>query len=50
MNEETQVSVHDLDLFVAVQLLDETPAGLSLRMLSQNTDVHMSGKTAKLHD
>ena len=28
-----QVFVHDLDLFVTVQLLDETPAVLSLRML-----------------
>ena len=30
MNEEAQVFVHDLDLFVTVQLLDETPAVLSL--------------------
>ena len=28
-NEETQVYVHDLDLFVTVQLLEETPAGYS---------------------
>ena len=28
-NEETQVYVHDLDLFVTVQLLEETPAGCS---------------------
>ena len=34
INEEAQVFfVHDLDLFVTVQLLDETPAVLSLRML-----------------
>ena len=29
-NEEAQVSVHDLHLFVTVQLLEETPAVLSL--------------------
>ena len=29
-NEEAQVYVHDLDLFVTVHLLEETPAGLSL--------------------
>ena len=33
INEESQVFVHDLGLFVTVQLLDETPAVLSLRML-----------------
>ena len=32
-NEEAQVCVHDLDLFVTVQLLDETPAVLSLGKL-----------------
>ena len=32
-NEEAQVYVHDLDLFVAVQLLEETPAVLSLGKL-----------------
>ena len=29
-NEEAQVYVHDLDMFVTVQLLEETPAVLSL--------------------
>ena len=29
-NEEAQVYVHDLDLFVTVQLLENTPAVLSL--------------------
>ena len=29
-HEEAQVYVHDLDLFVTVQLLEETPAVLSL--------------------
>ena len=32
-NEEAQVYVHDLDLFVAVQLLEETPAVLSFGQL-----------------
>ena len=33
INEEAQNFVHDLDLFITVQLLDETPAVLSLHML-----------------
>ena len=32
-NEEAQLNVHDLDLFARVQLLDETPAALSLGKL-----------------
>ena len=32
-NEEAEVYVHDLDLFVTVQLLDETPAVPSLGQL-----------------
>ena len=32
-NEEAQVYVHDLDLFVTVQLLEETPAVPSLGKL-----------------
>ena len=35
--EEAQVYVHDLDLFVTVQLLDETPEVLSLgKLCSEN--------------
>ena len=34
-NEEAQVNVHDLDLFVTVQLLEETSAGLSLVKLGK---------------
>ena len=45
-NEEAQVYVHDLDLFVTVQLLDETPGKESF---VQNTDIQMSGKTVKHH-
>ena len=35
-NEEAQVHVHDLDLFVTVQLLEETLAVLSLRKLCED--------------
>ena len=61
-NEDAQVFVHDLDLFATVQLLDETPTILLLHMLcskrqfyrlvsfAQNVNIHLSGKTAKLHD
>ena len=34
-NEEAQVCVHDLDLFVTVQVLDDTPAVLSLGKLCE---------------
>ena len=34
-NEEAQVYVHDLDLFVTVQLLEDTPAVLSLGKLCE---------------
>ena len=35
-NEEAHVFVHDLNLFVTVQLLEETPAFLSLRKLCED--------------
>ena len=35
-NEEAQVYVHDLSLFVTVQLLEETPAVLSVGKLSDD--------------
>ena len=35
-HEEAQVLVHDLNLFVTVQLLDETPAVLSLGKLCED--------------
>ena len=34
-NEEAQVYVHDLDLLVTVQILDDTPAVLSLGKLCE---------------
>ena len=35
-NEEAQIYVHDLNLFVTVQLLEETPAVLSLGKLCED--------------
>ena len=35
-NEEAQVYVHDLNLFVTVQLLEETPAVLSFGKLCED--------------
>ena len=46
-NEEAQVHVHDLDLFVTVQILDDTPADLSLGNSARNTDTPMSGPAVK---
>ena len=44
-NEEAQVYVYDLDLFVTVHLLSDTPAVRSLG----NTDMPMSGSAVKSH-
>ena len=49
-NEEAQVYVHDLDLFVSVQLLDETPAILLLHKLCSKRRNSYEWKTAKLYD
>ena len=49
-NEEAQVYVQDFDMFVTVQLLEETPEVQSLGKLAQNTDFQMSATTVKLHD
>ena len=40
-NEEAQVYVQDLDLFVTVPILEETPPVLSLGKLVQKSDIHM---------
>ena len=48
-NEEAQVYVHDLDLFVTVQLLEETLAVLSLGKLRRPKDVPTSGSAVKNH-
>ena len=49
-NEEAQVYVYDLDLFVTVQVLDERQQFYRLVSFAQNTDVQMSGRTVKFHD
>ena len=51
INEDAQVFAHDLDLFVTVRLLDETPAVLSLRMLCSkhgNSFEWKNGETPRL--
>ena len=48
-HEEAQVFVQDLNLFVTVQLLDSTPAVLSLEKLCEDTDTLMSGSAVKSH-
>ena len=52
-HEEAQVFVHDSNQFVVVQLLEETPAVLSLGKLckvAKTTDTPMSGSAVKRHD
>ena len=46
-NEEAQVCVHDPDLVVLVQLLEETPAVCRLENTAKTTDIPMSGSTVK---
>ena len=47
-NEEAQVYVHDLDLYVTMQILDDTPAVLSLaKFVAKNTDTPMDGQRSK---
>ena len=48
-NEEAQEYVHDLDLFVTVQLLEDTLAVLSLASSAKSTGIHMSGPVVKSH-
>ena len=48
-NEEAQENVHDLDLFVTVQLLEETPAVLSLGKLCEDHGSPTSGSAVKNH-
>ena len=49
-NEEAQVYVQDLDMFVTVQLLEETPAVLLLHQLCSKRGCSYEWKTAKLHN
>ena len=46
-HEEAQVFVDDLNLFVSVQLLEETPGVLSLGRLA---DTLVSGSAVRSHD
>ena len=46
-NEEPQVFVHDLDLFLTVQLLEETPAVLSLGKLCEDHGKTTCGSAVK---
>ena len=46
-NEEAQVYVHDLDLFVTVQILDDTPAVLSFGKLCKDHGDTWSGPVGK---
>ena len=46
-HEEAQVFVRDLSLFVTVQLLEETPAVLSLGKLCEDHGYRMSGSAVK---
>ena len=43
-NEAAQVYVQDLDLFVTVPILEETPPVLTLGKLVQKNDIHMCEK------
>ena len=52
-HEEAQVFVHDLNQFVTVQLLEQTPAVPSpgkLCKVAKTTDTPMSGSAVKSHD
>ena len=48
-NEEAQVFVHDLELFVTVQILDDTPASCHLASSAKSTVVPMSEPVVKSH-
>ena len=48
-NEEAQVYTHDLNLLMTMQLLQETPAVLSLGKSAKTTDIPMSGSAVKSH-
>ena len=50
INEWARVFVNDLDLFVTVQLLDETPAILQLHQLCSKRGHSYEWKTAKFHN
>ena len=49
ISEEAPVGVHDLELFVKVQILDDTPAVLSLGKLCEELGETASGPAVKSH-
>ena len=48
-NEEATVYVGELDIFLMMKLLENTPAVLSLGNFAMKTDIPMSGSTVKNH-
>ena len=46
-NEEATVYVYDLDLFVTLQILEDTPAVCRLENSAKITDNHMSGPVVR---
>ena len=48
-NEEATVYVRELDMFLTVKVLEDTPAVLSLGKLCDEHGTHMSGPTVKTH-
>ena len=49
-HEEATVYVKELDIFLTMKLLEDTPAVLSLgKLFAMNMDIHMSGSTVKNH-
>ena len=50
LTRKTQENVYDLDLFVKVHLLEDTPAVLSLgKLFVKNTDIPVSGPAVTSH-
>ena len=48
-HEEAIVYVKELDIFLTMKDLDNTPAVLSLESFAMKTDIHMNGSTVKNH-
>ena len=46
-HEEATVYVRELDIFLTMELLEDTPAVLSLGKLATNMDTHKSGSTVR---
>ena len=48
-HEDAIVYVKELDIFLTIKVLEDTPAILSLGGSAMNTDTHTSGSTVKKH-